>query len=102
MMTATETQQFWKKHVDAAKVASQTLADYARDNELNLQMLYSHSRRINNAKKPSAKRAFVRVQRSETSTAVGAVHIELKNGVRVHVSAPFDLASLLDQVARLP
>lgn len=98
MTTLTETQQHWKKHVDAAKAANQTLVDYAREHELNLQTLYSHSRRINQAKKAPVKRAFVRVQRP----ASGAVHIELKNGVRVHVSAPFDLASLLNQVARLP
>lgn len=102
MTKMTEAQQQWKKHVDAAKSANQTLADYAREHELNLQTLYSHSRRINKAKKAPAKRAFVRVQRPATEPASGAVHIEMKNGVRVHVSAPFDLGSLLAQVARLP
>ena len=102
MTKTSKTQQHWKKHVDAAKAAEQTLADYARENELNLQTLYSHSRRINKAAKSPAKRAFVRVQRSATAAAMGAVHIEMKNGVRVHVSAPFDLTSLLNQVARLP
>jgi len=102
MTTATETQQHWKKHVDAARAADQTLVEYARANELNLQTLYSHSRRINKAKKSPAKRAFVRVQRTAAAATLGTVHVELKNGVRVHVSAPFDLASLLNQVARLP
>ncbi len=102
MTTTTETQQHWKTHVEAAKEAGQTLVDYARAHQLNVQTLYSHSRRTNKARKTPAKRAFVRVQRSAAAVALGAVHIELKNGVRVHVSAPFDLASLLNQVARLP
>ncbi len=102
MTTLTETQQHWKKHVDAAKAADQTFADYAREHILNVQTLYSHSRKINKPDKVKAKAAFVRVQRSVTSTAVGGVHIELKNGVRVHVNAPVDLASLLAQVAQLP
>ena len=78
MTTTTETQQNWKKHVDAAKATGQTLADYAREKQLNLQTLYSHSRRINKAIKSPAKRLLVRVQRSATEAAMGAVHIELK------------------------
>lgn len=102
MTTLTEAQQRWKNHVQAAKAADQTLADYAREHELNLQTLYSHSRKINKTDKKAGKRAFVRVQRSSPSAATGSVHIELKNGVLVYVSAPVDLASLLAQVAQLP
>ncbi len=101
MTTPNKTQQHWKKHVDAAKAAGQTFADYAREHTLNVQTLYSHSRKVNKSDKVKTKPAFVRVQRSAT-TAVGSVHIELKNGVRVHVSAPIDLASLLAQAAQLP
>lgn len=100
MPKLSETQLKWKVHVDAAKAAGQTLSDYAREHKLNLQTLYSHSRRINKPVKTPAKPAFVRV--STTASAGGAVRIELPNGVRVHVNAPFDLLALLSQVSRLP
>ena len=100
MTGLTAVQMKWKVHIDAAKAAGQTLTDYARANELSVQTLYKYSRRINKAGKTSAKPAFVRMQ--PTASAPGAVRIELTNGIRVHLSAPFDLASLLSQVARLP
>lgn len=100
MIGLTATQMKWKVHIDAAKAAGQTLTDYARANELSVQTLYTYSRRINKAGKTPAKSTFVRLQPS--ASAPGAVRIELTNGVRVHVSGPFDLATLLAEVARLP
>ena len=100
MTELTKTQLQWKAHIDAAKAAGQTLTDYAREHNLNVQTLYSHSRRLNKAAKASAKAAFVRV--SGSTSAPGSVRIDLPNGVRVHMSAPLDVAALLTQVARLP
>ncbi len=100
MTELTEAQLKWKAHIDAAKAAGQTLTDYAREHKLNVQTLYSHSRRLNKAAKAPGKPAFVRV--APAASASGAVRIELPNGVRVQVSAPFDLPVLLTQVARLP
>lgn len=100
MSRLTETQLKWKAHIDAAKAADQTLKDYAREHKLNVQTLYTHSRRLNKAAKASSKPAFVRV--ASPASAPGSVRIDLPNGVRLHMSAPLDIAALLLQVARLP
>ncbi len=100
MTALTEAQLKLKAHIDAAKAAGQTLTDYAREHELKVQTLCSHSRRLNKAAKASGKPAFVRV--ASSTGAPGSVRIDLPNGVRVHMSAPLDVAALLTQVARLP
>ena len=69
MTELTEAQRKWKAHIDAAKAAGQTLTDYAREHKLNVQTLYSNSRRLNRAAKAPAKPAFVRVSSSTSIPA---------------------------------
>ena len=100
MAKLTDAQLKWKAHIDAAKAAGQTLKDYAQQHKLNVQTLYGHNRRLNKAASAPAKPAFVRV--ASSASAPGAVRIDLPNGIRMHLSAPLDIVSLLSQVARLP
>ena len=99
MAKLTETQRKWKAHIDDAKSAGQTLKDYAREHKLNVQTLYTHSRRLNKAARAPSRSAFVRVASSVDVS--GSVRIDLPNGVRMYLSAPVDIAALLTQVARL-
>lgn len=100
MAKLTENQLKWKVHLDAASSSGQTLADYARSQDLDLKKLYSYSRAIQQRQKPTAKTKFVRVQPVAVSTP--NVRIDFSNGVRVSIAAPPDLGTLLTQLAKLP
>ena len=101
MAKLTDSQLKWKAHIEAAAKAGQTLADYARAQQLDLKKLYSYSRAIRQREGRSGQRKFVRVQPSAVPAA--GVGIELANGVRVNLAAaPSDLGALLAQLAKLP
>ena len=100
MAKLTENQQKWKVHVDAAAAAGESLAAYARSNDLELKKLYSYSRALQQRLKPAPKAKFVRV--TAASAVVNGLRVELANGVRVHIGVPTDLGSLLSQLAKLP
>lgn len=101
-MDLTPTQQTWLLHVDASEAFDGTVADYAREHELDIGKLYFYRSAIQAKRsKPQASAAFAAATRSmPASFNEAGVHIQLPNGVRLRL-ADLSESDLLSRLAAL-
>lgn len=102
-MELTDNERAWKVHLDAAAAAGQTLANYARQHELDVSKLYGYRGTINRKvkKHEAALSSFVRVE-AEPRPRLREVRIELPNGIRLIVASGDDLPQLISNLVQLP
>lgn len=102
-ISLTDKQQFWLNHINEAKAAGLSLADYAQREDLSLQSMYSYvntlrKKGVLEQQKPSG---FTRVVPASAST-YSPLRIYLNNGVRIDVAAEqINVAELLNAASQL-
>lgn len=98
-MDLTETQRFWKAHLDALEEFDGSAAEYARLHDLSVKKLYVYKSSLRAKAVASTTTSFVQVSTQSVSSQAGVL-VMLPNGVRL--SLPDVIApGLLERLARL-
>jgi len=102
MAELTKKQHYWKQHLEAAASFDGSLADYAREHDLNPKKLYVVKNAMAKKEKPDASQAFAAVRVANEPGSMSDVHATITLPDQVMLTVPMRVApDLLEHLARL-
>ena len=102
MAELTNKQRYWKKHLEAAALFDGSLADYAREHDLNPKKLYVFKNAIAKKEQPGEEQAFAAVTITNDCDPVNESYASITLPNQVILEVPMSVTpDLLDHLARL-
>jgi len=102
MAELTKKQRYWKKHLEAAALFDGSLADYAREHDLNPKKLYVFKNAIAKKEHPGEEQAFAAVKITNDCDPVNDSYASITLPNQVTLKVPMSVTpDLLDHLARL-
>ena len=102
MAELTKKQRYWKKHLEAAALFDGSLADYAREHDLNPKKLYVFKNAIAKKEQPGEEQAFAAVTITNDCDPVNDSYASITLPNQVTLKVPMSVTpDLLDHLARL-
>jgi len=102
MAELTKKQRYWKEHLDAAASFDGSLADYARQHDLNPKKLYVFKNAIAKKEQPNEAAPFAAVTVADDARLIGTSTAKITLPIQITLTVPVSVApELLDRLASL-